>query len=69
MTEIERQGTMVYFDFVCPGCGAQGKLGIDTKDRMQPFGCPEEDCGSSFVPWQPDGNTWVLKCVVQRFAQ
>ena len=65
MVEKRREGSLVYFDFVCPGCGAEGDLGIDTKDGMTPFGCPE-GCGSMFVPWNP-GVKWELKCVVQRF--
>lgn len=66
MTEKRRAGTMVYFDFSCPGCEAEGELGIDTNEGMRMFMCPAE-CGSAFVPWQPTGTTWSLKCVVQRF--
>ncbi|MFH1739143.1 MAG: hypothetical protein ABIH23_09050 [bacterium] len=64
MIEKSQEGSMIYFDFLCPGCGAQGELGIDAKDGMKPLGCPE-GCGSTFVPWKPD-NKWRLKCVVQR---
>jgi len=42
LTATRREGSMVYFDrFVCPGCKAKGKLGIDVDEGMKPFGCPE----------------------------
>ena len=63
MNEKSREGSIVYFDFLCPGCGAHGKLGIDTNDGMKPFGCPE-GCGSTFVQSKPD-DKWRLRCVVQ----
>lgn len=64
MKQKRSKGSMVYFDFVCPGCDATGELGIDTKDGMKPFGCPE-GCGATFVPWQPTVARWELRCVVQ----
>lgn len=51
-----------YFDFVCPGCGGEGELGLRTDD-FKPFGCPE-GCGATFVMWRPDKNP-AIRCVVQ----
>jgi len=72
MTEISRSDDFVYFDFTCPGCGAHGRLGVDTSEdtpelvKLDPIvRCPEE-CGSAFVLWRPDGKHYALKCVVQR---
>jgi|ERR1017187_854111 hypothetical protein len=64
VTETRREGTWVYFDFKCPGCDAEGKLGLDTTEGMKPFACPEH-CGSTFVLWMP-ADKYELKCVVQR---
>lgn len=66
MNETRRDGDMVYFDFVCEGCKAEGELGLDMTEGMKPFGCPE-GCGATYVPWMPDGHTYVLKCVVEPF--
>ena len=55
------------FAFVCPGCGAEGTLGVPRRLGMQPFGCPE-GCGSTFVRWSP-GLIPILKCVVQRMTE
>lgn len=63
--ETKRDGDSVKFDFVCPGCGAAGELGLLISEGMGPFGCPEK-CGSQFVMWQPNGDKYALKCVVQR---
>jgi hypothetical protein len=64
MNEKRREELIVFFDFKCPACGAEGELGIDSTEGMHPFGCPE-NCGSTFIPWQPNGQQFVLKCVVQ----
>jgi hypothetical protein len=66
MKEKRRDGTMIYFDFTCPGCGRAGELGLDSAEGMTPFGCPE-GCGATFVLWQPSGEQYELKCVVQPF--
>jgi hypothetical protein len=64
VTETRREGSMHYFAFVCPGCGAEGELGIDTRDGYTPFGCPE-GCGAMFMPWEHPGTSkWKLTCVV-----
>lgn len=69
MQETKREGGMVYFEFSCPGCGAEGELGLDlNKDGHKPFGCPD-GCGSTFVPWLPDAHgLYKLTCVVQRMS-
>jgi len=54
---------MVYFEFMCPACEAQGELGLDPSEGRGPVGCPEK-CGAQFVLWKPD-RKWVLRCVVQ----
>ena len=64
MREIRREDARIIFVFKCPGCGAEGELGIDSTEGYKPFGCPE-GCGSMFVPYQPDGDRWYLKCVVE----
>jgi hypothetical protein len=61
-SERSRVGTITYFDFKCPGCEAEGNLGIDIKDRGQVL-CPE-GCGASFILWR-DGDVWKLTCVVK----
>jgi hypothetical protein len=68
--EIDRDGDHVTFDFRCPGCHARGKLTLLVSEGMGPFACPEK-CGSSFVMWQPPGETCALalKCVVQRVGR
>lgn len=65
MTEVSRDGDLVYFDFACPSCHTEGSLGIDSREGMDPFDCPE-GCGSVFVPWKPNGSTWEIRCVVER---
>jgi hypothetical protein len=58
------EGTMVYFDFVCPGCKSEGELGIDTTEGYKTFGCPA-GCGATFLPYRDRRQRWVLRCVVQ----
>ncbi len=62
MIESRRADGMVYFDFACEGCGAQGELGIDPKDGTKPFGCPE-GCGATYIPWLYC-EKFKLTCVV-----
>jgi len=66
--EIYRNGDDVTFAFRCPGCHAEGELGLLISEGMTPFACPEH-CGSMFVMWQPRGGGYALKCVVQRVAR
>jgi len=70
MIEYRRDGDRAIFKFTCPGCGAEGDLGIDVADGMQSFECPE-GCGSMFVPWQPvkARAELHLKCVVQAVSR
>jgi len=55
----------IFFHFVCDGCGSEGELGLEKKDGMMPFDCPE-DCGAVYVPWKDEvlGRGWRLQCVV-----
>jgi hypothetical protein len=64
MREKRREGNMVFFDFICPGCDAQGELGLIPAEGPT-VGCPE-GCGSTFYLWQPSGGLYSLRCVVQR---
>lgn len=56
-----RDGEMV-FTFVCPGCGAEGELGIPRYLMYHVVDCPE-GCGARFVPWKPN-ELPALRCVV-----
>jgi hypothetical protein len=60
-TAASRDGSMVYFDFTCEGCGAEGRLGIPSEHR-DPVGCLE-DCGATYILWK-DGAGYKLTCVV-----
>lgn len=63
-SERRRVGSITYFDFKCPGCGAEGELGIDTKEKGKgQVGCPE-DCGARFILWRV-GDVWKLTCVAR----
>ena len=60
-SERRRVGSITYFDFECPGCKAEGELGMDITEKGT-IACPE-GCGASFVLWQ-DGDVWKLTCMV-----
>jgi hypothetical protein len=52
----------VMYDFVCEGCGAEGRLGVPIDQHKKPFGCPE-DCGATYIQWKHEGQ-FRLTCVV-----
>jgi hypothetical protein len=64
-TFLRETDEQVFFNFVCEGCGSEGELGLEKKDGMAPFGCPE-GCGATYVPLNDRvlGPGWRLKCVV-----
>jgi hypothetical protein len=64
-TFLRETPEQIFFHFVCQGCGSEGELGLEKKDGMAPFGCPE-GCGATYVPWNDQvlGRGWRLECVV-----
>ena len=64
-TFLRETPEQIVFHFVCQGCGSEGELGLEKKDGMAPFGCPE-GCGATYVPWNDQvlGRGWRLECVV-----
>jgi hypothetical protein len=55
------KGTQIFFDFKCPGCGAEGELGIKMGESGT-ISCPN-GCGAIFLPWDDEG-IYKLTCVV-----